>query len=69
MENRDPIEDDPKYKDILAAVDQEIKEQIGDSRQLGLCHLIWGMKKQILKERYGIDWQSPADLNPLADFD
>ena len=69
MEIRDPIENDPKYKEILASVDMEIELELGESRPLGYCHLFWSMKKQILKDRYGIDWKSPSELNPHIDFD
>lgn len=62
MERRDPIENDPKYKEILSSVDQEIEQQLGDSRPMGYCHVFWSMKKQILKDRFGIDWKSPAEL-------
>ncbi len=37
--------------------------------QLGSCHRIWAMKKQILKEKYGITWYTPAELNPDVMFD
>jgi len=69
MENRDPIEDDPKYKDILSSVDKEIEKELGDPIPMGYCHVIWVKKKQILKDRYGVDWKSPAELNPNIEFD
>lgn len=37
--------------------------------QLGSCHWIWAIKKQILKEKYGITWYTPAELNPDVMFD
>ena len=36
---------------------------------LGMCHSIWHYKKQILKTEDGIDWHSPAELNPDAIYD
>jgi hypothetical protein len=39
------------------------------SKGLGLCHRIWRESKQQLKAEYGIDWRSPAELNPGAVFD
>ena len=69
MEKRDPIEDDPKYKDILLSVDKEIDKQLGDFRPMGYCHVYWSMKKQILKEKHGIEWLSPTDLNPTKEYD
>lgn len=35
----------------------------------GLCHRHWWLIKQLMKERHGIDWRSPADLNPGTRFD
>lgn len=37
--------------------------------QLGSCHWLWGMKKHILKEKYGITWYTPAELNPDVIYD
>ncbi len=37
--------------------------------QLGSCHTIWALKKRILKEKYGITWYSPAELNPEIKYD
>ncbi len=35
----------------------------------GSCNIRWKLEKKLLKERYGIDWKSPADLNPEMKFD
>ena len=69
MEKRDPIENDPKYKEIIRQVDEEVKAELGDPGLIGYCHLAWSLKKKILLERYGISWKSPADLNPTTEFD
>ena len=37
--------------------------------QLGSCHRIWAIQKQILKEKYDITWYSPAELHPEIKFD
>ena len=37
--------------------------------QLGSCHRLWAMQKNILKEKYGITWYTPAELNPEIKFD
>ena len=37
--------------------------------QIGSCHRIWAIQKQILKEKYGITWYSPAELNPEIKYD
>ena len=37
--------------------------------QLGSCHRLWDMQKTILKEKYGITWYTPAELNPEIKYD
>ena len=43
-------------------------EQLAALRR-GTCHLYWGHLKRLLKEEHGIDWLSPADMQPSARFD
>lgn len=59
------------YLDIKEQLDIEIKKEIGDKLDYGLgyCHLYWETKKRILKEKYNIEWLSPAELNPMVCFD
>ncbi len=37
--------------------------------KLGSCHTLWALQKRILKEKYGITWYTPAELNPDVKFD
>ena len=37
--------------------------------QLGSCHRLWTMQKNILKEKYGITWYTPDVLHPEIKFD
>ena len=37
--------------------------------QLGSCHRLWDIQKTILKEKYGITWYSPDELNPEIIYD
>ena len=37
--------------------------------KLGSCHTLWSLQKTILKEKYGITWYTPAELNPDVKFD
>ena len=39
------------------------------STSRGVCHDIWSRKKQVLKEKYDLNWKSPQDLNPDTMFD
>ena len=36
---------------------------------MGNCHVYWGAKKKILKEKYNIDWLTPSECNPYIIFD
>ncbi len=65
----DPIEDDPKYRIILKKADKKAEKETKNSKgQLGHCHAFWGAKQRILAKQ-GIDWKSPAELNPYCKFD
>ena len=35
----------------------------------GLCHRVWGRTKELMRERHGIDWRSPREMNPDVTFD
>lgn len=35
----------------------------------GLSHQIWHSAKQRLRDEYGIEWRSPAEMNPWVMFD
>ena len=36
---------------------------------IGDCHIIWSEQKRILKEKYNINWKTPAERNPNVKFD
>lgn len=67
----DPIEDDPRYWEIMQQVDEEVANTHNPERKMymGYCHVFWGEKQKLLKKRYGIKWLSPADLNPGVMYD
>ena len=67
---RDPVEDTEEYKNIEDELQRELDEIFKDSpRRLGFCHVYWATKKRILKEKYGIDWKSPKEMNPGVIYD
>jgi hypothetical protein len=35
----------------------------------GSVHIYWDTKQRLLKQKYGIDWSSPGELNPHVIFD
>lgn len=66
----DPVELTPEYLAIRDELEAEIDKRLeGVPRGLGFCHIYWHTKKTVLKEKYGIDWKSPAELNRGIIFD
>lgn len=71
-EKHDPQEDDPRLRDTFDAATKEAEENLRDdpsAGHLGFCHVFWWEKKRILKEKYGIDWKSPDEMNPDVIYD
>lgn len=64
----DPVEDTLEYIAATAIVEARIREEDGERRPLGYCHLFWGKKKRYLAE-LGIAWRTPAEMNPRVMFD
>ena len=66
----DPQEEDPKLRKTFKAVDREVESILANHpREIGFCHTFWDVKRGILKEKYGIDWKSPSEMNPDVCFD
>ena len=60
----DPIEDDPRFRDILQAADTEAEQELAHvAKGMGFCHRLWRVKQTILMRKYGVVWFSPSDLN------
>jgi hypothetical protein len=68
----DPQEDDPKLGPIIKQAREEARYELFGERshkiELGDFHAIWGRAKQILKAQ-GIDWKTPAEMNPHTMYD
>lgn len=67
---------DKYLKEIENEVDEKLIEQgllkIENSKKIpvfGSCHTRWAIEKSILKERYNIDWLTPAERNPHINYD
>jgi hypothetical protein len=69
----DPLESDPVQgpvvKSILEQEEGRIREENDGGWQMGSCHLIWKRTKERLDAEHGIEWHSPAELNPSSIFD
>jgi hypothetical protein len=66
----DPIEQSPEYLAIADELERLIEERFpSDEFFIGRCTQIWDYKKQLLKEKYGILWRTPHEMNPDICFD
>ena len=66
----DPIEDDPRHRAAFADVNECVRSRYGGQQnELGVLREMWDYKKRLLRLEYGIEWRSPADLNPCVVFD
>ncbi|MDE6013283.1 MAG: hypothetical protein K2G91_11255 [Prevotella sp.] len=68
--NRDPVEYTWEWERIYYDMEAELDARFQNApRQMGLCFRIWSVKRDLLKEKYGIEWRSPAQMNPRVLFD
>lgn len=69
----DPIEEAPETGAIVAAAfsraEAEINAELQPSYFRGRCHVVWQRVERILREESGIEWFSPARMNPVRCFD
>jgi hypothetical protein len=50
-------------------VEKECDERLaGEHKGMGFCFSYWSTKKAVLA-KYGIEWDSPATMNPRVMFD
>lgn len=66
----DPQDNDPKIREIIKKAGKKARRNlVFKPRALGFCHVFWKEKKRILKDKYGIDWKTPAERNPDTKYD
>ena len=66
----DPVEYTEAYENAIDAVEEEVNRRMGDQEYaMGMCFEIWSTKKEILAEKYGIEWRTPSQMNPRVMFD
>lgn len=73
---RDPLETDPAIGPLIEQIQIEAERLASIEfmhhecfSRLGECHLVWRIMQRLLKERHGIHWRTPAQMNPWACFD
>lgn len=66
----DPVEYSWEWEKIYYDVEAELDRRLANvPRQMGFCFQYWAMKRELLMEKYGIDWRSPSQMNPRVMFD
>ena len=66
----DPVEYTFRWEDIYYEMERRLDERFANApRHMGFCFRYWNAKRELLKEEYGIDWKSPARMNPRVKFD
>lgn len=66
----DPVEWTQRYEDCIDRA-EEIADSIleGQRRGMGFCHIYWNTIAEVLHKHFGIEWRSPALMNPKTRFD
>ncbi len=67
---KDPVEYTWHWENIYYDMEAKLDERFASApRYMGFCFKYWSAKMDLLKEEYGIDWRSPALMNPHVIFD
>ena len=65
----DPVERTQQWEECIYKVEKECDERLaGEHKGMGFCFSYWSTKKSVLA-KYGIEWDSPATMNPRVMFD
>lgn len=65
----DPVERSEKWEECIYKVEKECDERLaGEHKGMGFCFSYWSTKKSVLA-KHGIEWDSPATMNPRVMFD
>ncbi|MDE6498379.1 MAG: hypothetical protein K2L21_06950 [Muribaculaceae bacterium] len=66
----DPVEYTYRWEEIYYDVEEKLNRRFdGVRRHMGFCFKLWSVKRELLKNEYGIEWRSPAQMNPRVMFD
>lgn len=66
----DPVEYTREWEEIYYDVEEELDRRFANAPKVhGFCFIYWRAKKELLKDKYGIEWRSPSQMNPRVKFD
>ncbi|WP_455584479.1 hypothetical protein [Bacteroides sp.] len=66
----DPVEWTARWEEIIDEADKKVYENLSNhSRGMGFCHAFWHERACVLKSYFGVNWCSPAVMNPGVLFD
>jgi hypothetical protein len=71
-DKRDLKEYIPYYRDKIELAHMEAEKLLiesGVEREMGYCYVLWDCQKKLLKEKYNINWKTPAEMNKNTMFD
>lgn len=57
-----------EYEEAMEIIQPILDAEFPEER-LGICHARWARQKELLLEKFGISWHTPAELNPDIIFD
>lgn len=67
---RDPVEWSARWEEVIDEADRMTYARLEDQpRGMGFCHAFWYERRRVLEEEFGIEWRSPATMNPRVMFD
>ena len=70
MLKHDPVEWTARWEEVIDEVDKIVDSRLEDHpRGMGFCHACWHERAAVLSEQFGIEWRSPARMNPRVMFD
>lgn len=70
MLKHDPVEWTARWEEVIDEVDKIVDSRLEEHpRGMGFCHACWHERAAVLSEQFGIEWRSPARMNPRVLFD
>ena len=67
---KDPVEKTIEYENAMKKIDPILDKEFPEDAPpvMGTCHRYWARKKELLA-KHGIEWKTPAEMNPMTRFD